>query len=171
MLKHMIPESDCEMRICGLHSRRVVLVKLEKDNPMLPGFSIVVLHEAIGPDIPVQDVHVGLRVELFDVEGILHGILAADAGAVGIFFIPGSHTLDHDHITKIIGPLIFKALAQFNLGRHPVIFAISELLWHILIGTGGEDNHTMVNLPLVHARAHHDLCGEISFEPAKAHNE
>ena len=97
-------------------------------------------------------------------EGILHSILTTDAGAVEVLLIPGSHTLDHDHIKKVIGPLIFKALAHFDLGCHPVIFAKSELLWHILIGASSEDNHTMVNFPLVHARAHHDLCGEISLD-------
>ena len=44
-------------------------------------------------------------------EGVLDGVLAADAGTVGIFIVAGAHALDHNHPVKVRGALQFEPLS------------------------------------------------------------
>ena len=50
--------------------------------------------------------------------------LATDSGAVGIFLVAGSDTLDHNHGFRITDLITFHLGRQFQLGHYPIAPAV-----------------------------------------------
>ena len=161
----MRPSSAC------FHLGWIILVKTEKITPCRLASRIIILQQAVGANVPVEDIDVRFRVQFFDVEGVLNGALAADAGTIGILLVSGAHALDHDHPVEVIGASSVQAAFQFNLGHDTIILAIEKLVRVVFLGARGQNHDAMVDLSLVHARAHHDFSGEISLESAETNDE
>ncbi len=73
----MIKKSHLHAILGRCHLGRVLRRIPEEQNTLLPGFFIVLLQKTIGPDIPIQDIDVGIRVIFTDMQRILYGVLAA----------------------------------------------------------------------------------------------
>ena len=59
----------------------------------------------------------------------------------GIFFVAGSHALDHDHAGhRSAAPSFFQPVAQFHLGHNPVVFPVQEFFGGIFVRAGGDDD-------------------------------
>ena len=165
----MIFESDHNTLISCLSLWRIILTVVRENDALLSGLGVVVLQHAIHTHVSVKDVHICIRIQFLDMKGILDCALTADAGAVGVLLISGSHALDHDHFFKVIGPFHFQPFSQFDLGHHTVVLSIEIFGWFIFICSGGQDHNAMVDLALIHSRPHHNLCGEIPLESAESH--
>ena len=73
--------------------------------------------------IPVQDVHLGLRVCLFDGQGVLDRDGTAEiAAAPGVVF--GSDAVDHDHLPGLSQITLSEHGFEFQLGDHTGVFAV-----------------------------------------------
>jgi len=57
--------------------------------------------EAVSSDLLIEDDHPGLRIQLLELEGVLDGMGAADAAAIGAAFVAGAYALDHYYCLDI----------------------------------------------------------------------
>src|SRR5260370_21130070 len=72
------------------------MVVTGKDKALLGCLRVVALLEAVSADIAVENIHVDLRRECLDLQGILNGIATAHARTVGVSGVARAHALDHD---------------------------------------------------------------------------
>ena len=59
---------------------------------------------------------------------VFDGRLAANSGTVGVFFIAGADTLNHDHILRITDIPLLHFFRQLELGHYPITLAVQILL-------------------------------------------
>ena len=83
----MVPESYRNTAAGRFNPRRLIGRETEKQHALLPGFFVVILQKTIGPDITVENKDLCVGIVFFDMQGVFDGCLAADPGAVGIFFV------------------------------------------------------------------------------------
>src|ERR1035441_2078609 len=81
----------------GRHFRFAVFLVAYKDDALLPRLRVVAFLEAIGPDVPIEYVHIRLRGQGLDHESVLDRLAATHARTVGPRFVPRADALDHDH--------------------------------------------------------------------------
>ena len=67
--------------------RRSILIKAYEYHAELSCLGIVIFEESVCSHVPVKDIYHSLRILLFDKQGVLHGILAADPRTILIFLI------------------------------------------------------------------------------------
>ena len=97
----MILEALLYLAFNGFHHRRIFGIKPEKEYPLTTGFGVIVFQKAVGSNIAVQDINLGIRIFFFNVQCIFNGRLTTYPGAVGVLFIPGSDALDHDLLFRL----------------------------------------------------------------------
>ncbi len=66
---------------------------------------------------------------------------AAHLAAIGVFIVPGPHTLDEHHGSAFLdaGFFIFKDLVHFKMGENMGMFTMAILVGLILLSAGGND--------------------------------
>ena len=133
--------------------RRMIRFKPDKDNPQVSGFRVKVFHQAISPDIPIEHKNIGIGIFLFDDQGVFDRILAADPGTVDIFFVSGTHALDHDHGREIGGAFFLQNVPKLNLGHHPRVLIKAVFLGRIFTGAGSDNDDAMLDGALFLFRA------------------
>ena len=170
--QNMILEGDRNPFFRRFHRRRIFRLIPEENHAQFPCFGIIIFQQAIGPDVPVKDKDLGIRVKFFDVKGIFDGALAADPGTIGIFFVSRSHTLNHDHLVQILGPFFFQPLGQFHLGHHPLDPRRTEIPWAVYSLAPVAKNHDpMVDFSFIHAGPHQNFGVKISFKSGKSDDQ
>ena len=80
-----------------LDNRILTIPVPQEVNSQLPGRSVEILGESVGPNIPVEyeDIHVG--IESLYGDGVFYGLLTADTAAIGIGVVSRPYALDHRH--------------------------------------------------------------------------
>ncbi len=137
----------------------------DEHNPLCSCFGIVRFCKAVGPHIPVEDRNVDVGVQFLDLERILYRCGAASPAAVGPFFIPRSHTLNHhnvfglSHLVRSIDNPIF----QFKLRDNAWVFTVEIFVRLPFLSACGQDRCAMFNLPVIHGRRYHHPGREVSF--------
>ncbi|HQQ25681.1 MAG TPA: hypothetical protein PLR51_05295, partial [Methanomassiliicoccales archaeon] len=127
---------DHDLAVRG-HLGHLVLRVADELHAELPSLLVHGLPEAVGPDVLVQDVDLGLGVLLLDLDGVLDRLGAAHAAAVGRLSVPGTNALDHDHVLG--GELAFhEGLLQLVLGDHLLVLAVVVLGRDVGLGAGGD---------------------------------
>src|SRR3990172_5545542 len=73
-------------------------------------------------------------------------MVAADAAAVGMFFIPRAYALNHRHRLNPLQPFIFHLDHFFELPlcHYPLVFAVEISLWSNFFPARGQDEGAMV---------------------------
>ena len=136
----MIKDLDFQLPLFNRYLRFGLRFKADKADPGLSGLFIEQFLLSIGAHVPIEDDYLGLGADLFYFQGIGYGSGTADPAAIGVRFLPGTHTLDHDHLFDL-GDL-FRFLAQplvkFQLGLKPGIPTVGEFLRLILAAAGSD---------------------------------
>jgi len=139
-LLHLAQQRLIDLYHPVLHHRRpvhIVNVVVNALAARIPERPLVV--GAIHLNVAIEDMDVGLGIELFDVQGILDGRLAADPRTIGALGGSGAHTLDHDHPFGVEGA-VPKLLFQFNLGDHILPVVPIQSFGSERQRSGGNDN-------------------------------
>ncbi len=133
------------------HVRLALLGVAQKDDPPLASFSVVLLAEAIGDEVFVEDVDPAVGIQFLDSDGVLHGIGATGTATISGSFTVGAHALDHHHFVEFgdLFRLLDNALLQLQLGEHTWIQSMQVLGAPILLGAGGHDSYAVFNFPLL----------------------
>ena len=132
----------CEAAVGGLrHLGLVVHVEADEDDPFLPGLFVEVFPQTIGAEVPVEDVDVHVRVDLFEPDGAFHRMGAADPAAVGPLRFPGAHALDEG---GALGPgdqgiFLPEGLVHFQGQQDQGILFIEILLGLVGVAADGDD--------------------------------
>ncbi len=90
----MIRNRDDEIISLYLDAGFVFQRVADKDDTLLTGFPVDIFPLAIGSDIPVEDINIHFRVDLFQFQCIVDGMGTTDLGAVRPFRFSGTDTLD-----------------------------------------------------------------------------
>ncbi len=111
--------------------------------------SVKILIETIGAHIPEKDINLKVRIEVFQCKRVLHGMGAADPGAIVPFLIPAAHALNHDQAPGLAQSRITleDKLFQLKLGDNPVMPAVKEFTGAIFKSTGRENGGTVPDRP------------------------
>ena len=142
----LVEDRDLECMGVPRHLGLAVLVVAHKDDALLAGLGVVALFEAVGTDVPVKDVHVGLGGERLDAQGVLDGVGATHPGTVGVVGISRSHALDHDDC--FCGLIPFprqeavpggEAGFEIALRDDTIVLSIQVFFWLVLLRTRGYD--------------------------------
>ena len=169
----MILESHFKVIAVLLHQRWIILVIPEEKDAFFAGLGIVIFQQSVGANIPVQNVYIHIGIDVFQVQSVFDGRLAADSGAIGIFLVAGTDTLDHNRGFRIPELVIFHFCGQLELGHNPVILSVSILIGFrlVLIGASGQNHHPVLDFALNHVGPNQDFGREIPFEPGKSDDQ
>ena len=102
------------------HHRFVVQGVPDEDHAQFPGLFVEQFPLAVGPDVPVEDVYVGVRILLLDGDGLRNGRGAADPRAVGPVVVPRAHALDKHDAVGIFQPARGRAPGRASGSRSDV---------------------------------------------------
>ncbi len=132
------------------HLGLAVRLEAHEEDAQLPGPPVVLLAEAVGAHVPVEDEDLGARVGLLEADGVLHRRGAAHAAAVLVAGLARAHALDEHH------PLGLAALGdsfagghqlfQLQQGLHPPALPVAVLRRAALRAPGGDDGHPVLDL-------------------------
>ena len=93
-LQDLILHRDFEAAVGFLHHGRLGETETDEDHPHFPGPLVEQFPFAVGPHIPVEDIDLHLRVHHLQLDGVFHGMGAADLVAIGALRDPGADALD-----------------------------------------------------------------------------
>ena len=117
-------ERDDQAVVVG-HLRRRVRRVTDEHHPGFARLLIVNFPEAVGPDIAVKHIDIGVGVAFLDVQCVFDGHRAADAAAIRMLFVARADALDHDDVLSLHRPgLVVQLLFQFDLGQDAVGLAV-----------------------------------------------
>jgi hypothetical protein len=92
----VVGDGDADVAVIDRQLRLVLQVVANEDHTGLAGFLYRYFLLAVGPDVPVEDVNVHVRVDFFQFQGIVDGVGAADPAAVGAVRLTRSDALDEN---------------------------------------------------------------------------
>ncbi len=140
----------------GLHLRPVMRLVTDEPDILVRRVAVIILAEPVGPHVAEQHVDIHLPVDGLELQSVLHGAAAADAGAVVAVFLPAAHALDHHQALRVDEPIVLAAdpLLQLQVGHHPVIVAIEVFGRLVLVGTDRDDRRAMLDLSQPALRLH-----------------
>ena len=122
-------------------------IELNEDDPQFPGPGVELFPQTIGAHIPIQDVDVHLGVELFELDGVVHRVGAADPAAVGPFGLPGAHALDEDGAAGLLdrGGPFHQFGIELQVGHDPGVFAVQVFRGLEFPGAGGQHRNAVLH--------------------------
>ena len=117
----------------AVHLRRVLRLVADEPHAFACRLPVVVLLEAVRPYVPEEDVDVHLRVYLFELQGVLYRLAAAQPAAIVPLLVPAAHALDHN---EALGPgdLLVACgdlLLKLEVGHDPLVLPVKVLGWRL----------------------------------------
>ena len=147
-LQDLIRDRDLEAAVRLFHPGRVRQVIADENHPQFPGPLVESFPFAIGAHIPVEDINLHLRVHLFQLDGVLHGMGAAHLVAVGPLRGAGAHALDEGHglgllqAFALLDDLPVQVQGQQDVG---VLFVEVLAFGPQRLGADGDDHDAVVD--------------------------
>ena len=125
--------------------RLVVRFVADELDVLVRRLEVVILAEAIGPDVAEQHVDFDLGLERLHLQGVLHGSATADAGAVVAVLVAATDALDHHHVLGCQQFFFLLRELAFHLQQrhHLVALAVQVLGWLVLGRARGDDGGTV----------------------------
>ena len=119
LVQNRIENLEDQPRAVGADLRLAILVVADELHVELPGLLVEVLLEPEGPDVAVEDGDVPAGIHFLELEGVLHGLAAAVAAAIGTLGRARADALDHDHAAGALHPFVLGGdhLFQIALGQ------------------------------------------------------
>ena len=127
--------------------RLVVCLVADELDILVRCLEVVILAEAVGPDVAEQHVDFDFRLERLHFQGVLHGSAAANTGAVVAVLVAATDALDHHYVLGRQQLLFLLCEFAFHLQQchHLVALAVQVLGWFVLGGAGRDDGGTVLD--------------------------
>src|SRR5208337_3170315 len=144
-----IRDLDDDLAVGIFHQGWILQVITEEKHSLFPGPFIQGFPFPIGPQIPVEDVDILLRIHLFQPQGTLHGMGTANLAAIGPVRDAGAHTLDEGYRAGVLDPLAFLGYLPIQIqGKEDIGILLIEKLafWLIRFTSGGKNDDAVMDL-------------------------
>ena len=131
------------------HLGLAVQIEADEHDPLFPGLFIEQFLLSVSAQIPIEDEDIHLGIQLFQSQGALYGMGAADPAAVRPLGFPGAHALDEHGLLGAghLGVFGIDELIELK-GRHDVgVGAVQVLFRFVGLTAGGQNGHPVFEPP------------------------